>query len=579
MVKANPMTQRTIGKFILAILLTTWSLVAFADLQATVDRTRVSELDLINLTVRLSGQDSRSSPDFSVLRKDFDVVSQSGPNQSSEYSFINGRQSSETHTEWTVTLRARHFGKQTIPPIRLGSQSTQPITIDVVKAGPATTANRANQPVFLETSVDTNSTYVQGQIIYTVKLYYGASISGNFPGAPDIDNAVVETVEKQKRYQSIVGNRRFYVMEAKYAIYPQQSGKLVLPRETFSGTQGGSGGFFSFTQAQPVHAISDSHTIIVKPQPKAFTGDQWLPARDLTLTESWGNKGVPTFRVGEPINRILTLTAKGVSSSQLPPFPKLDLPNAKIYTDPADRTDQPDPHQGMVSTESTTIGIVPTEAGKLTLPEIRIPWWNTRTDKMEVATIPEETYTIAPAPPGSSVTLPATPAATPTTQQQAQAPTSQVVRYIPSKLWMYVLAALTVLWLFSTWQWLATRRRLTTRLSGIETETEPETRGITEKAAWDIFEGACKQGNADRARSALFVWAKLRNSGINSLRDLAARNDALQKEIETLDNTLYSPQSEGAWQGNNLLEAAKTLRSTKPEKPKHTALHGSLNPV
>lgn len=566
------MIRNQIGRLIVGVLFAGWSLAALARLSATVDQNQVSENDLVTLTVRLDNERASGSPDYSVLRQNFVIVQQSGPNQSSEFSFINGKQSSETHTDWTVVLQPRKTGKLTIPPITLGNETTQPITIDVVQ-GSAAPARSTNQWAFFQTSVDHDTVYVQGQIIYTVKLFYGDSIAGHFPPPPNVQNAVVETAQKEKRYQSFVGTHRYNVLEKRYAIYPQTSGQLFIPRQRFNGTRG-STSFFS--PSQPVSAVSQPHTIHVNPKPAAFTGQNWLPAKSLTLTESWG-QGRPSFKVGEPINRVLTLTAKGVASSLLPPFPKLNLDNAKTYADPPNTTDQPSATDGIISTESTTVGIVPTKPGELTLPEIRIPWWNTETNKLEAAVIPAETYHIAAAP-GSAVTVPQTLA--PSTPVPGQVQPTQVVTYLPSTLWLYVLAAIILLWLATTWLWLYTRQRLKS-LSRQATPDQPlqNDPAINEKDAWEMFERACKSNNASRVSTALFIWATTRYPAVNSLSDLAKLDGSeLGDEITQLDNALYSSEATESWQGDRLLAAVKALRDTKSGKPKHTALAPTLNP-
>ena len=565
--------KHKIGNWGAGLLLAGWSLVASATFTAQVDHTQVSMNDLVTLTVRLSNESTNASPDFSGLNNDFSVVQQSGPNQSSEFTFINGQQSSETHTDWTFVLQPKHTGQLTIPAFQLGSASTQPITVNVVPGSSGIT-RPINRYVFFETSVDHDQVYVQGQVIYTIKLYYANSISGDFPPPPTVDNAVVEIVQKEKRYESMVANRRYYVLEKSYAIYPQQSGTIVIPSQRFNGTRGSSS-FFSPTQ--PVSAVSRQHTIKVLPKPASFTDPNWLPAQSITLTESWGSQP-PKFRVGEPINRILTLTAKGIASSLLPSFPTLNLSDAKTYADPPDTTDQPSERYGIVSTQSTTIGIVPTKPGKLTLPEIRIPWWNTKTNKMEVAVIPAETYTIS-ATPGSSVTIPQappTPGATATKQEQSQT----VITYVPSRIWMYVLGAMLLLWLFSTWQWLSTRRRLQRLENSTGTEpVPPPSHGMSEADAWEQFRRACKDGDAVRASKALFVWGSTRYPSVYSLQDLGRLGDeSLTREISALEIALYASDGSTPWQGDALLTAAKALHDAHVEKPKHSALASTLNP-
>ena len=72
---------------------------------------------------------------------------------------------------------------------------------------------------------------------------------------------------------------------------------------------------------------------------------------------------------------------------------------------------------GLRSTLQQEAALVPVQAGNVVLPAIRVPWWNTETDKLEQAILPERRYTItgnsavaaAPVPDNSA---PETPPAT-----------------------------------------------------------------------------------------------------------------------------------------------------------------------
>ena len=108
--------------------------------------------------------------------------------------------------------------------------------------------------------------------------------------------------------------------------------------------------------------------------------------------------------VGEPINRVLSMHAKGLPGSLLPPFKELEIGNIKTYVDPPDVSESAE-EDGLVSSSITTVGIVPTIAGPITLPEIRIPWWNTQTDSEEVVVIPAATYDVLPSV-GSDANVP-----------------------------------------------------------------------------------------------------------------------------------------------------------------------------
>ena len=179
------------------------------------------------------------------------------------------------------------------------------------------------------------------------------------------------------------------------------------------------------------------------------------------LSETWATNP-PAFVLGEPINRTLILKADGIASSLLPPFENLAIKNAKTYEDPANR-EQVTSARGIQSVLTTTVGIVPTRTGAITLPEIRIPWWNTETDKQEIATLPEITFQVAP---GMQATESATvfqPPKQTNSLSLANAGTQpeQVTIVTQSDpIWMIISAISTLMALCMTWMWWITRNRL-----------------------------------------------------------------------------------------------------------------------
>ncbi|HIL94282.1 MAG TPA: hypothetical protein EYG51_00005, partial [Pseudomonadales bacterium] len=238
------MTRQT-GNFLRACLFVVTSIAftsitssAFAQLSVTVDRTQITEADLVRLNIRVDNVTTSSNPDFGALERDFEILAALGPNQNSRISIVNGRQTSEVHTTWELRLRARRLGQLIIPAFKIGDQSSQPIRIEVVKQS-AAMKQKMDQLVFFDTSVDHTNIYVQGQIIYTIRLFYIENISGDFPAPPELGDAVIETIESERRYDTITNGRRYYVLEKRYAIYPQRSGELVIPRQAFSGSRVG----------------------------------------------------------------------------------------------------------------------------------------------------------------------------------------------------------------------------------------------------------------------------------------------------------------------------------------------------
>ncbi|MEY3881599.1 MAG: hypothetical protein RIQ94_2395, partial [Pseudomonadota bacterium] len=87
---------------------------------------------------------------------------------------------------------------------------------------------------------------------------------------------------------------------------------------------------------------------------------------------------------------------------------------------------------------------IPSKTGDYQLPAIKIPWFNTKTNKMETATIPETTITVAA---GASTPTVATPEAT--KPQQETTPIIQAPSESPTTNWLWVSLFLALGWLIT----------------------------------------------------------------------------------------------------------------------------------
>ena len=146
--------------------------------------------------------------------------------------------------------------------------------------------------MFFETEVDRDEVYVQGELVYTRRLYYKENVDGTMP-ALEINSAIVETLQPQQRYNTTKARQRFFVLEEQYAIYPQSSGTLTIPEQIFSGSRRARG-FFSRSEA--VMTRSKEHVISVLPKPAAFTGHDWLPAKALEISRRPMGQQAPSRR-------------------------------------------------------------------------------------------------------------------------------------------------------------------------------------------------------------------------------------------------------------------------------------------
>ena len=139
------MTLKQTGKLLIAATLLLGN-VAWAGLTATVDRSIISDLDLITLTVRASDETADATLDFSSLKQDFKIITESN-RQNSSMSFINGRRTSVVYKDHVLTLSPKRMGNLFIPSFRAGNDRSQPITIRVQQQT-ASQRQRMNQFVF-----------------------------------------------------------------------------------------------------------------------------------------------------------------------------------------------------------------------------------------------------------------------------------------------------------------------------------------------------------------------------------------------------------------------------------------------
>jgi len=538
-------TGNTLKPLLLASLLILQIQSASALFTAEVNRTEISEVDLVTLDLVLTDPQDDIQPDLRPLSKDFQVI-QISP--SSAFSIINGRTSSTR--SWLVEMRAKRLGPLTIPAIRAGNQTTRPIALNVTNA-----PTRGNQIVFFETSVDRTQAWVQSQVIYTVKLFWYESINGEFPAAPQLDDAIIETLEEERRSRAVINGRTYSVFERRYAIFPQKSGQMMIPREVFTGLRSRGG---RFGNREKVSAVSEQHLIEVKPRSAGFPGSQWLPASSLELEEVW-SADPTSLTVGDPLNRTLIIKATGITSSLLPELPRLSSDLVKNYVDPPASTDEIT-RDGITASRQEVHGILPVKAGTLTLPPVEIHWWDTKAERTRTARIPGRTVNIEPT---AATYRPPQPSQPPqTVSNQGGVPETNI--------WQYVAGAAIAAWLITLILW-----RLGPRpTAGKEPRTETRATPSPDVLFRDLLTAA-KRGDASASHRLLGAWLAQRFA-VHSVSDM--KDDALTAAATALERAIFSPAPAESWSGEDLQYALDDLNKRDNRKLPPPLLP-SLNPA
>ena len=493
-----------------------------------------------------------NDPDFGPLEQDFEILGQS---QSSNSSWING-QSSKT-IQWTLNVMAKHPGSLIVPAIQFGDDASQPASV-LVTQGTANKTIDTDDDLFLEVDATPQSPYVQSQVIYTVHLYRRVEIAQAGLNEPELGDAVIEKLGDDSNYNTQINGVHYLVTERKYAIFPQKSGSvtikpLVLTAEVMANNRPNFNGFFNSQLTKTRKILSKPVTLEVKPAPAAFTGKHWLSAEQLVLKEEWSGDN-QQMKVGEPLTRTLTLLAKGATVGQLPELNtgKVD-DQLKTYPDQPVLQEQKKP-EGLIAFREEKIAVIPSKAGRYKLPAIEISWFNTQSQKMEIAKIPETTITALEAvgtqPAPVALVAPAAPA-TVEAQKVEVAPVAQPQQ---QNTWLWLSAFLASGWLLTLAYFLLKR---------------PVKKPVVEENEQQIrledcvknLKKACADNNAVAAKDALLAWgrqkstAKEEDGHAASLGAIAAQSDArLRDEILHLNRVLYGKASE-QWNGKKLFQA------------------------
>ena len=380
--------QSTRIVFLLTLLLSTAAYADVNSLEATIDRNPVMLDEAIRLTVTADGSADRDAFDSSPLLKDFVVGRTSVSSQTSIVNFDTKRT-----TVWTTTLFPRKEGTFTIPSLTIEGKSTQPIQVKVI---PVQEKSNVARDYFVTTDIDVKEAYLNQQLLYTVKLFLSSNIERGSLQAPEMQNAEITQLGEDKQYTDIVNGRRYQIIERQFAVVPQASGEFTLRGPIFTGevmAANTNQRFGFFNRTQQINRVGPDITVNIKPIPQGIDYP-WLPSEMVRVDEEWPQGD--SFVAGEPVTRIVTLTALGVVEEQLPDIPEFYPPNFKLYPDQSNTTTV-EKDQSLISQRQTSLAIIPTQPGNFVLPEITIPWFNTLTQQTEYSTIPARSITVAPA--------------------------------------------------------------------------------------------------------------------------------------------------------------------------------------
>ena len=543
---------------------------AFAQqIELSVDRNELARGETLTLTIRVYDQRQGMQLDLTPLTQDFDVL---GTRTSSQIRSINGV--TESWTDYVITLFPEKEGELTIPALSILNQTTDPISINVVNAGPR--SNQGGDDLYLEIEVNKDSVYVQEQLLFTVRLFYTINgIRNPVFTELEMEDTVTQLIGSPNQYERLIDGERFGVYEKRYVIFPQRSGPLQIPDILFRGevTDGSSNFVFRNMNTRRVTAFIEGITIEVKERPASLPrGEGWLPVTGLALEETWsGDLGA--LKVGDSVVRTLTLRAEGLDGAVLPPFSPENVKGLNLYPDPADIS-RTFVDGSIVGTRIETSTYVALEAGVIEVPSLDIAWWDVNSDSARTTSLPATRFEVATV----EGVLPSEQAIASTQEIQALLEPEPLVDQamidaqaeaefiaidgglVRWTQWLLIAFVLLLIAIMGKRRFGAASQQLFADWRAAQSPA------ANEKAAFAALNAACASSSNKAIRDALITWANHYCAAeIRSMEDLVRMSPSqeLTEQAKSLQSTLFNPLSGTLFDSAQLRALTKKLRQAK----------------
>lgn len=521
----------------LALLLSLCAFAAQAATRAWLDRDRIAAGETATLNIE-TDQATLDSPDYSPLSANFDV---SGNSSSRQFEMVNG--TSTTKVLFAVALRPHRDGVIGIPPLRVGRERTQALSLTVTPASAAPVAH-AGDAVFIEAEADAQSPYVQQGVGYVLRLYSAAPLVSGQLDQDAPDGATLQRVGDDLQYTREIGGRRYTVVERRFLLIPERSGALTIPGARFSGQ--GAGGFFDdlFGDGRGDLRASGPPRILSVQPPPANAPQPWLPLRSLTLRYVAAPQSA---RAGEAATVTIEADADGASAAQMPELALAAPVGAQVFADPVQANDNFDGGRPQARL-TRKFSIVPAQAGTLRIPGPRIAWWDVRAGEARTAALPDIVLQVAPGANGAG--------AANATAGKADAVGNDDTGGIRLPLvqgavrpWVLATVAFAFLWLATLWWGL---QRKTPAVDVAETRARPDPARVAKPA----LAQALAKGDAEAISSALC-----------SAADAGDLDDVREKLDDPAQQAAVDALQRARWGDGDVASALAALRSAFKRGP------------
>ena len=366
------------------------SLAYSINVRAYVDKNSININDLVNYKIEIKDADDFGELDFSKIKQSFEIIS--GPNQQTSMQWINGKVTNTRVLSWTLSPKS--IGKLIIPSIVINFNNiktkTNSIKINVKKVA----VDNSSLNAFITAEIDKENAYIGEQVTLTYKLYKNIELSLEPFEIPEFSGFWVEELFRPNqlkfknvningvRYQvsTLYKAALFPITGSEYDIDPLKVKVKLQKRRKRQSRDPFFDPFFEsfFTETETKILRSPNRKINIKPFPNpipdGFTGavGNFEINTSIDIDSVFVNEAI-TFKtsISGTGNLGLFTIPKIIFSDQIDQFPPTEKFEKNVFRNEL---------SGKMTWEYI---LVPRVSGKISIPPIRIVYYNTDLNKWE----------------------------------------------------------------------------------------------------------------------------------------------------------------------------------------------------
>lgn len=277
-----------------------------------------------------------------------------------------------------MEFEPEELGTHVVGPLRAGEIVSNSVFVNVLPPVDNNWQPDSND-LKINVSLSRDKPWIHSRIQLDVILRHRYPVAEESVELPTLRGFIVRTVHSERRIFSD-DTRQWRQTSWRYLLFPSTSGPVQIGPVTWSGTL-----IKSRTERADFIRENPQITLNILPSPTAGA-DWWLPARALSVDETWSKPAI-SLKAGDEVTRTITINAFGTLAAQLPE-PKILASRALEQTLVNTHREERIVDNDIQSEARFTYRVRAQSPIPVFLDTLRVPWWNTETQTNEEAIIP-----------------------------------------------------------------------------------------------------------------------------------------------------------------------------------------------